>query len=228
MLAVQSLISLQQVEDEESIAEAIAEEYLRRDELFRQDVVKKVNILRDVAKEAFNFTAEQQWFAEVTKTIANEVDCKLQCVDECFTVADNSTLTQTIIEQCVIPKCGCHQPAFPDNYAVNLASVSDDSMTFDDFLIDAQNKRLMEESMRDLAGNAECRFECGLDCLSDNFVPFEAKEVCMKRACGCTLNLFYEARQCDIPCAKNCAILPFEKANVCMHQCGCGDKPAFT
>jgi len=35
MLAIKTLISLQQVEDEESIAEAIAEEYKRREELFR-------------------------------------------------------------------------------------------------------------------------------------------------------------------------------------------------
>ena len=164
MLAIKTLISLQQVEDEESIAEAIAEEYQRRDELFRQDFVKKINVLREVAKEAFNFTAEQEWFNQVTGSIADAVDCKLECVEQCFTEAGNNTAVHFIFDQCVIPRCGCYQPAFPDNYTVSLASVAADATPFNDFLIEAQNDRLLEEARKALEDASNCGFECGLDC----------------------------------------------------------------
>lgn len=227
MLAIKTLISLQQVEDEESIAEAIAEEYQRREELFRQDFVKKINVLREVAKDAFDFTAEQEWFNQVTGTVANVVDCKLQCVEQCFTEADNNTAVHFIFEQCVIPRCGCYQPAFPDNYTVSLASVVADATPFSDFLIEAQNDRLLEEVEKVLGDNANCGFECGFDCLKDSTVSFAARDVCLRTHCGCTVNLFYDARQCDTKCSQNCVLLPFERANTCLTQCGCGYKPSL-
>ena len=66
MLAVKTLMSLSQVDDEQSIAEAIQQEYERREELLRQNAVKKIQFLREVAREAFDFTAEQEWFTNVT------------------------------------------------------------------------------------------------------------------------------------------------------------------
>lgn len=39
--------------------------------------MKKIQFLREAAREAFDFSAEQEWFANVTSEITQRVDCKL-------------------------------------------------------------------------------------------------------------------------------------------------------
>lgn len=107
---------------------------------------------------------------------------------------------------------------------MSLASVNTEQISFNDFLIEAQNERLIKEAEQVAQDLSNCGFECGFDCLSDNQISFAARDICLRTHCSCQVNLFYEARECDLQCAQNCVFLPFERANTCLNECGCGPK----
>lgn len=138
-------------------------------------------------------------------------------MQDCFASADNQTSTQLIFEQCVIPNCGCFQAAFPDSYPVSLSTVSQSAKPFGDFLIAAQNEKLLAEiSAQAPTDNSRCDIECGVGCLQDNWVQFSAKEVCLRERCECAVSLYYRENACDAQCGKNCIVLPFERAQKCL------------
>ncbi len=95
-------------------------------------------------------------------------------------------------------------------------------------MIETQNDLLLKESKITTEDLANCNFECGLDCLEDSTVVFSAKDVCLRAHCGCEINLFYDAKKCDIKCSQNCLLLPFERANSCYKQCGCGSNSGLS
>lgn len=65
--------------------------------------------------------------------------------------------------------------------------------------------------------------DCGLQCLSIQDVPFMVKDVCLEKACGHSINLFYrDSNTCDLGCANNCLALVFTQAKkICVETCGC-------
>jgi hypothetical protein len=75
--------------------------------------------------------------------------------------------------------------------------------------------------------NSNCDYECGDECLNEGDIIYKVKDICLSKACQCTINIFFEGRQCDYTCANNCLLLPIEdttRINKCFHQCGCNNE----
>lgn len=128
------------------------------------------------------------------------------------------------MKDCVIDYCGCSSTPLTENTTeVNATELP----SYEEFTMEEITERTIREAKRDDFTNEQCDTDCGTECLADSEVQFKAKEICMKEACNCQVNIFYQGHHCNLKCASKCLYLGHSEDEVqlqdCFTHCGCKD-----